>query len=526
MLRRFNRLIFTILCSLVTVLLLTCGQPENVVAPPAATYIHLSPEQLPPPPDGYFYKLWVIDTNGNYDSLGSFLWDSEYRFYYETDSTRIDSIWEVDFDMLNPLYNYLALTIENSETTVPTEMGPIMLMDTIVDPEQSLMNLVFPVDFGLSYAGFALETPTDKDSYSKEASGLWFAYYTFDSIMLADTTDADFWYRDDDISSFLIFDTVYWRCNEYDGGGINCIDSSDISEWVRQFDSTYDWFTLDTSLVNTLDTIGIICLRQIVDSFFVPDTLLMDTFVHISIEYEFITAEPNLTDVPDSIIINDTCSGIVDTFVMEPYKTYIHELIYTGFIDQESYFLDKFVPNYAETPDLTGTKWHYKGWVFSPYLPDCDDLGMLSKPTWLEAMIQQYFPGYDTTRIISTGNFSTFARGDDANPYSDNKRVPNFPGEDFLYNLPCGADSIYFASQDSPASRRGEVFVTLEPDNFDENTNFPLILFSTEWDMPNYVQVSDSAANHNQSFLLNNRSGRVPGNPFGFPGIRVLLTQD
>jgi hypothetical protein len=297
-------------------------------------------------------------------------------------------------------------------------------------------------------------------------------------------------------------------------------------------DSSYDWMLIDTSnlkeLANTLDTVAIVCVRPETNFVYIPDTLTIDTFRHISVDFEYLTFYLNVDNVPDTYFVTDTCRGRDTMIIMESFKSYNHTFSYWGGkIDSTDTLLDKFQSNYEELPDLYGTGWHYKGWIMSPYLPKCEDLEKLTKPSWSEYIIYELFKGYDTCSIISTGTFRSFEHADDGNPYSDTQRVPHFPGEDFLFNLPCGAkDSLYFADQAHPLTSVGEIFVTLEPDNYNAATNFPLILLSTGWHIPNYRAVSSREANSVQNFLLANRSGRVTNNPFGFPGIRVALVRE
>ncbi|UCD94606.1 MAG: anti-sigma factor [Candidatus Zixiibacteriota bacterium] len=529
---RSSRLITAGLFALIVALIWGCSQPEDVVAPISTTKIHLTPAQLPSAPPGYLYELWTLDTNGRAYSAGKFIWDNKKYKFYDTDSSEIDNIWSVKYDLLDPFYEYLAVSIETIPDDWPDSIGPVILTDTIVSPELRPIQLVFPVDFGISTAGFCVETPTDKNSDSLDGCGVWFAFYRYDSVSLYDTVSVRL-RRGARNPRRLELDTTYWICNEW--SGTVCIDSTDVTEEVSQ-DPGYpwEWTTLDTSnlaeLAATLDTLAIRCTTTVVDSFYVPDTQLIDTFVHRIMDFEFVTLPVNVTSDTIETIFVDPCTGSEDTLFYEPFTDYIHSLIYG--IDSTAYKLDRFLSNHEEVPDLDslGLKWHYKGWIISPWLdvmaPGCAELERLTKPAWLPFQIQQLFGDPDEWKIISTGSFKGWEHADDGNPYSDNRRVPDFPGEDFILNLPCGADSFYFASQDFYRDSIGEIFVTVEPDNFNEATNFPMILFLTPWHVPSYGSVSDTTANSLQDFRLTNVSGRVEGNPFGFPGIRAEIVRE
>jgi hypothetical protein len=117
-----------------------------------------------------------------------------------------------------------------------------------------------------------------------------------------------------------------------------------------------------------------------------------------------------------------------------------------------------------------------------------------------------------------------------------NLRVPGFPGEDFLTNLPCGQTTPYsFADINNYNLGTGDIFITLEPDNYSGNSNFPVLLFATAnttndesvlSTIPAYNQISDTTANHEQGFLLQNIGGAVKDNPFGLPRIRVEMVRE
>jgi hypothetical protein len=542
--RRRLRWFYIIITGVVFALVLGCTQPEDVVAPVSATNIVLYPALLPSLPAGYCYELWAIDTNEATYPIGKFFWNSDLYRFYDTAMNRIDSVWTFGYDLLDPLFQYLAVSVEEYPDIEPDSIGPIMLRDTIVDPVQSPMILGFPIGYGLATAGFSMQTPTDRNSDSYEAGGIWFAYYSYPRITIYDSITAQLL-----IPPSLVRDrildtaTSYWVCDVYEG--IVCVESTDVTSLVRIDPGyKYDWASLDTlndldSLAKVLDTMAIACTTTVVDSpYFLDQAGIVDTFSHTYMEFRFIAFPVNVGSdsiVYDSVInCCDTCAPETVHVAVYPFKDYIHSVVYT--VDSNSNpdsarkKMDRLLPYYEEVPDLDDTKWHYKGWVISPYLPsDCPDLARLTKPAWLPATVDWLFGDPDNWPIVSTGKFKSFDGPDyDENLYSENRRVPQLPGEDFIRNLPCLASDFYFA--DSASRRRsvrtGEAFVTIEPDNYDENTNFPIVLFSTRWHLPSYNMVSDTMANHDQSgpdFDLVNRSGQVPGNTSGFPTIKAII---
>jgi len=522
--RKF-RLLMALLMISAFIFVFGCDEAEDVIAPVSTTEIYMSPIQLPSAPSGYVYEMWVTDTAGESYSLGKLLWDSYYHRFMDADSNRIDSVWTVDYDVLDGFYEYLDLSIEPYPDPFPLDQGPVFLRDTIGDPEVNPIQLVFPIDFGLSTANFAVETPTDKDSRANDAGGVWFALYNYDSVAVHDTTNM-FLATAEKAARRLELDTTYWVCTQ-DEDGI-CVDSVDVTSEVL-LDPGYEWdmFYFDTTnlaeLAATLDTLAIICVDTVVDSLYILDPMIMDTFIHVTTEYEFVVLPVNVGSEDIDTIIIDPCNGDTIELNIEPFTDYIHALYPTT--RQTTFLLDRFLSGDEEVPVLEDADWHYKGWIISPYLPaDCPELGRLTKPEWSDFIVDQYFGDPDDWAVISTGSFKNWQAADETNLYSDNKRVPDFPGEDFLLNLPCGrTEPYYFADSTNPESFVGEVFVTLEPDGYDSNTNFPLVLFTTRLHIPSYEIVSDTTVDHVQGTTLLNVAERVTNNPFGFPGIDIII---
>jgi len=580
----YIRLFFVTLLLIVFALISGCTQPEDIAAPISTTKICMSPACMPSTPDGYSYELWAVDTLDNYYSIGKFLWDNYMYRFYDIDSNRLDTVWTVQYDLLNPFYRFLAVSVEKLPDVYPDSAGPIMLRDTIVDPDIWPMLLAFPVDYSYARVTFSIETPTDKDSDSYDASGVWFAYYDYYRDTITDTTDVvssaarlsrsqhydtTFWRCDtrdplsnsctrwtelstsSDADTFIVdsltkpVETLYWICEGRDEYG-DCINWIDITDQFNWYDTLINPALYDTIVYDTLkDTLAISCVIVDTNYHYIPDTLTIDTFTHISVSYDYVVFPVNFNS--DSATIDtfaiDPCTGDTIPVQIVWFSDYdITPPTNLTFTTSVRYIvnLDRFIASHEEIADLSGTKWHYKGWVISPYLAppyqaiDCDELGRMTKPPWLPFTIDYYFDEPDKWPIISTGSFKSFDKGDyTPNIYSDNRRVPNFPGEDFIRNLPCGADNYYFADENSSGTMIGDIFVTLEPDNFDENTNFPIVLFITKHNIPAYNNVSRTTPDisnqeqqRGEDFDLLNIASSVEGNPFGFPGIKVHLIRE
>ncbi len=579
MLRRYKHFFHVTLLLIVFTLVLGCTQPEDVAAPISVTNIYMSPVQLPTTPEGYSYELWVVDTAENYYPIDKFLWDNYLYRFYDLDSNRVDTVWSVPYDLLNPFYEYLAVTVETIPDLFPDSAGPVMLRDTIIDPKIWPMLLAFPIDFSFARVTFGMETPTDKDSHSQDASGVWFAFYDYHVNVNTDTFnvtssvrvlqartlsyDTTFWQCTGvdaqlncinwvDVSMVVatnpsypydtliinttpkLVDTTYWNCGGRDAFG-NCVDWIDISEQFYWYDTSISPLSYDSVIYDTLlDTLAISCVVVDTNFNYVPDPLLIDTFTHISVTYENVAFPVNFDTATINTFAVDPCTGNTIFVEIDPLTDYDPNLSYSTSISSID-TLDYFSESFEETADLNGTNWHYKGWVISPYLAppyqpaECDELSLMTKPAWLPYTVDQYFDKPDEWPVISTGCFKSFAEPDyTPNIYSDNKRVPSFPGEDFIRNLPCGADNYYFADENAPYTRLGDIFITLEPDNFDRNTNFPIVLFITRYHMLSYSMVN-SWLPHEQreeDFDMLNIASRVEDSPFGFPGIKVNLVRE
>ncbi len=569
---RYNRLLFIILAITVTALWFGCTQPDDIIAPVSDTELSLSPDRLPTLPDSLVYYFWAIDSAQNGDAylIGSFIWSNEVYKFYDLDTNLIDSIWEIDYDLLDPFFRYLAVSVERIGdlpvgSIVPVdEVGPIMLKDTIIDPETSPVKMVFPLDLWLGNGYYCIETPTDGNSNSNDVSGLWFAEYIYDRIKYADTFNVDFRLVPTQrhipraiVIDTILADTSFWDCNAYINN--KCVDSTNVPvedtafgyDYMSIFVQDADSFTIfypegiegppDTqaiaSLSATVDTVAITRRQPVVDSFYtLYDTLVIDTFIHTRIDFEYVTLPVNLTGetlLTDIKVyrlnIDSTAFDEFDsTITVPPLVDFNHEMIYTrlGYVDSSFILVDKFLHSYEEVPDLYQTGCHFKGWVLSPFLQPRNAFGSLAKPVWNEFYIEQEMKPMDGG-MITTGSFKSFRSADDGNPYSDNKRVPNVPGEDFLLNLPSGVDSIVFAEPNVDSTGTGTVFITLEPDNYNnEFKNFPIIYMTGS--IAPYWRAT-LTGEHEQfsvgdpTFNMFNKFSTINNSSFGFPAINVAL---
>ncbi|MBN2226625.1 MAG: hypothetical protein JW763_04620 [candidate division Zixibacteria bacterium] len=530
---RSNRLFGTALFAILLLLGLGCTQSDNVAAPVASTQISINPQRLPAPPEGYAYALWVEPVEGDPIFIDIFDWNSElYKFTDTTDveNNQIEPVWTLNIDVLHSSYAYLSLTIEKlDEFTDTTEMGPVMLQSDIHDPEEEPIKMVFPYNLWDGTGSFCVETPTDKNSNSNDDGGIWFAIYVYDSVLVNDTLGflvSTLQFEDRELE----IDTTYWVCNEYSGP--DCIDSTEVTSA-----DPYDWRIVDTlnleELANTLDTIGyrnldttlignvfVSILDTLTDGLGNDSIVALDTLAYEYIRYDVVATPVNVgtTNRIDTVRLIITPSGTTAVTATIPPFTDVKWFFSYG-LRARTVFIDRFTDAFDDLPDLQGTDWHYKGWVISPYI-DTVTFGKLSKPVWLPVQYE-VFLSPSTGGMISTGSFKSFYLPDDENPYSMKGRVPPYPGEDFLQNLPGGHPPLTLCDAAHPAVAGGTVFITVEPDNFEsDTTNFPLILMTGG--IPSYQNVSNQEW-HSQIFDLINRFQALNDDPHGWPALLVTI---
>jgi len=227
-------------------------------------------------------------------------------------------------------------------------------------------------------------------------------------------------------------------------------------------------------------------------------TYLQDTFALTGFTLDSIILF-DIGDKTDTISIKDTANYSIDTvevilgldtfelvkanfdFVMyndvdSPWVVYQPDFTYS--LGTQYYVeYDDFTQDDFGLIDYSAYGWKYKGWVVSPVI-DPAAFGELTPPAWLYNTVgDSIIPGEDGG-LLTTGTFTDITKGDDSNPYAIGTypRIPDFPGEDFLRNLPGGlADNLNLVPNTEGNS--GTIFITLEPENYVfDSTNFPLLV--------------------------------------------------
>jgi hypothetical protein len=186
--------------------------------------------------------------------------------------------------------------------------------------------------------------------------------------------------------------------------------------------------------------------------------------------------------------------------------------------ETETLYYDEFWQDNFDLPDYSDYGWKYKGWVVSPEVPK-SAVGEITKPAYPinDNPTDSLIPGIDGG-LLSTGTFSDITKPDDENPYSLSIRVPQFPGEDFLTNLPGGLrvppSGSWGGLLPEETGNSGTVFITLEPVNFvTDTTNFPLFAFVKA--LPkNRAAVQDYVGNISTFTMYNLTSANRPTRSF------------
>lgn len=469
MLRRHTRLLVPILVVTVTALWWGCTQPEDILVDKSITVVHLQAERLPTTPPGMTYQLWAADTMIHDDDLGDSLYGSEpmdepfiYRFeensFHEVDGTARPDSNRFLFagDILS--YQWIFMTVQLSDGSGPVP-GPVMLIDTVTPTDYSELNLVFPFSDSLWFTAmeFNMETPSDGRDPSTDGAAIWFSTYAERTYTVQDTTE---------LSSWEITTNYY---DTFNTPG-ECI----------------------TSIVNIFDTVS--SIEEKVYGF--------DTVSWQAMRFS--------TEV---VTVCDSGQGHL-------LKTSV-ELIYeTGTLDSGRY--DDFTQVAIDLPDLRRMGWKYQGWVISSVIKDLGvGIGVITPPAWVG------FNRHDTAihavdgELLSTGLFHSLYLPDEENLYVDDPvRVPPWPGEDFLKNLPGGQDVEVNLVNDEVIT--GSVFIAMHPANaLTDTTNFPLIiqLRDLPWDR---FDVEDDR----QQFVMFNKTNKNTfgmGQTVGLPQVQVRI---
>jgi hypothetical protein len=459
MLRRSNCLPFLVLASFTIILLLSCSQSEDIVTPISTTEIALTAERLPTTPAGMAYELWVAKSSDTV-AVGEFLYDGDAMTFKDLSGVERSNAFTLKGDIMS--YSHVFVSIERIGDEMPTSPGPIMLIDSITNPDDNPIRLRFPEadSLWLSTAKFNFETPTDLNRYSGLGHGLWFTRYQLQNKVLPDTT-------------LMVWGTV----------------DSTVEDSAR-FPFTYPCSVTDTSYETVPVNFGGS------EFLWMGSTLPTHRGVTFKVWYAVDSTPP--------------FSGKVLTarFTVQP----------------DSFFIDWFNQDGFILPNVSQYGWHYKGWVVTPYnQTGMTSKWRFTKPAFpYNTAFQTLIPG-DTGVLFTTGSFTEMHAPDDGNPYSLVWPTPPYPGEDFLdptaLTATWGISSVNFLPL--PSGNSGTVFITLEPNNYlYDTTNFPLIAM-----MAQVPSDPGDIEGRTVQLDMNNWTASVAGNTIGFPAVAVSINR-
>ncbi len=352
-------------------------------------------------------------------------------------------------------YNSIIVSVEPINDPLPNSPASILLLDLTSSPT---IKLVFPQVNSLwdATVRYNLKSTSDGQDTTNDGSSIWFCSYKRDTTTITDT-----------------FSVTDWKL---DSGLFIPADSTLIDTNVIGIDSIIQ---IDTIFVLGADESG----------------SGLDTLDVTTVRYK-------------TYLSIDT-SGYYPTTLKMTFDTSSYTVIE-----------DKFTQDDFQLPNLQEFGWKYRGWVVSDVI-DTAAVGKMTLPGWLilEPILMNYTGG-----LLSTGIFYEITQQDEANPFVDNlyknpPRVPLFPGEDFLMNLP--------APMTTPpvlANSKGHVFISLEPEFYNETTNFPLLAFVGDLPvfLPGDTTVNGYSRTGTQQYTL---TGYMYSNDDyrGFPSILVTV---
>jgi hypothetical protein len=439
----------------VSIILLLSCTQSEDVVTPVSTTDLVLKAERLPSPPPGMVYELWVSKPGDTVSLGKFSYDAASGEFRTTAGAARSDTFALNVDVLT--FTKVLVSIEESADPNPASPGPIMLIDDVTRPEDDPIRLRFPEADSLWNATvkFNLETPTDLNRDAADGHGLWFSGYAKTDFDLPDTTFME------------------WT-----------VDSV-TEEDSAKFPYTYQCSVTDTSYTSDTITLGS------------PEFLWMGASlpVHLGVKFHLFY-----------------CTDSTPPFVGEVVKV-------TFTAVQHSYFKDWFNQFAFILPDVSRFGWHYKGWVVTPY--PTTKRWKLTPPAYrYNTANLKLIPG-DTGALFTTGPFVRVDQADTSNPFClDNPRPP-FPGEDFMNSTALqntyGVDSVNLMPLTT--GNVGTVFITLEPDNFTQDTtNFPLFVL-----MRSLPSLRSAITGTTVQLDMTNYTQTIQGNSIGFPEIDISL---
>ena len=443
---RSKVLLLSLLTLSILVCVIGCDQPVDVVTPNSSTNITLNPERLPNNPAGTVYELWVAN-NTDTLSLGRFGYDYSTRnFLTELGADRPEEgrfLLDASVEPYTNIFVSVEPTIVKGDDL--TSPASIMLIDYTTSPT---VKLVTPMIDSLwsSTLRYNMKSPSDGPGFGSDGKSIWFCNYRTTNLYVHDTSGITW-----SLDSGAVIDSLV------DSLETAVVDTM-IDTVVAGVDTTYN-YTYDTLSIDTIFTL-------------LSDTIPVGVDWYLDSAVVVLGADDSTGVGIDSVYRDKIVYSIIDSVVTYNYYPTTLNLSFTS--DSVNYFEERFAQDDFEMPNLQQYGWKYKGWVVADEIPAVAVGSEITLPAWtfLDPYLTKYSGG-----MLTTGKFYNVKAQDLENPYVDTTyrnpaRIPLFPGEDFILNLPAGLGSMPYL-----ANGNGHVFVTLEPEFYEDTTNFPLFAF-------------------------------------------------
>ena len=394
-----------------------------------------------------------VSNSQNTVSLGRFAYDNFNKRFLEVNGSLRADSNLFTLDDNIFKYSKLFVSIEEDNDPKPSSPDVIMLIDDVTLPSDISVDLVFPLSDILWEATARFNMETTSDSDRSALDGYGIWFASYQQL-------------NDSVRDTLSLDSF----------------------WV---DTTYEIFQRDTVIRNLINISNI-------SSDTITRIFGVDSFSHAVIRFDQ-SVQTDSADAGDSILVT------VPNFIYTVGSLFAFDF-------------DEFTQDSFALPDYSSYGWNYKGWVVSPTVKPLA-IGSVTLPAWPpNKPFDSLMPGVcDTCGLLTTGTFSKINQPDNSNPYVAGPRLPQFPGEDFIANLPGGMTTGNWGGL-VPLNNgnSGTVFISLEPTNFvTDTTNFPLIAFMS--DVPSRRSIIDSSV-----VIINMLNRTQTNDPFiGFPRIRV-----
>lgn len=432
------------------ILAIGCARKDDVVQPQVSSTITLDPKYLPELDTLYTYELWMVKVQNAGDdftspgaeflSLRKFLWDNYLHAFRDLEGDIIESSITLPESWF--AYDYIVVTVENNPDPFPAEpSGVFMIVDEVIDQEIRPIVLKFPVSAFGTVGFFFVGSPSDDTTY-------W-DFGANERVRVSENEEKGLWICSRFWSQRNLHDTL-------------SVDSLRVLQVIDTLDTIGRWDP---------DTVDIKWPGDPPDSIFdiIFDTVVFgyDTLQHRRINVDWIVDVDTLYDYIRFVYYDIDSITTIDY----PYPL--------GVIDYYEY-----AGQLEDLPDIAPYGWRYNSWVTldQDSTGSMDNYGMgLKKVIPFGDGTLESFTGPSHWGVLPLGAFNNPGEPDMANPYTSNREVPQFPGEDFV----TAAASPRFDNLNLlrvSAQEWGYIIIGMEPDpgrlTTDPETNFPLFILS------------------------------------------------